>query len=201
MLQNNIAKARQETMDISSSVIEGCDCFILSHETSCGKYSIDATVMLAKAIAEAENVYDHEIVYQELRNIAKEEGSKGTTADMLCSTAVQIAIDNNVDLFICLTNTGKIARSLAKQKPMQTILACCTQPQVVRQVNTSRGVIGYKVPAYIQKHQSSLVQMVLKVANEQGFCLPGNKVMIFTCEQEGTPNETVNFKMLEISGE
>lgn len=59
-------------MDVSSSVMEGADVFILSHETSCGQFSVDATVLLAKAIAEAENIYDHELVYQELRNIAKE---------------------------------------------------------------------------------------------------------------------------------
>lgn len=139
-------------MDVSSSVTEGADVFILSHETSTGKFAVDATVLLAKAIAEAESIYDHEIVYQELRNIAKEQGAAGSVTDMLCSTATQIAIDNNVDLFIALTNTGKIARALAKQKPMQTILACCTQPQVVRQVNTSRGVIGYKVPQFIKRH-------------------------------------------------
>jgi len=50
-------------MDVSSSVIEGADCFILSHETSQGKYAVDATVLLAKAIAEAESIYDHELVY------------------------------------------------------------------------------------------------------------------------------------------
>lgn len=52
-------------------MIEGADVFILSHETSVGDYAIDATVLLAKAIAEAENVYDHEQAYQELRNISK----------------------------------------------------------------------------------------------------------------------------------
>jgi pyruvate kinase len=41
-------------------VIEGADVFILSHETSVGRYPIDATILLAKAIAEAENVYDYE---------------------------------------------------------------------------------------------------------------------------------------------
>lgn len=120
---------------------------------------------------------------------------------MLCSTATQIALDNNVDLFVVLTNTGKVARYLAKQRPMQTILACSTQQQVVRQVNTSRGVIGYKVPDHIKKHQEKLLALVLKVAKEQGFCLPGNKVMIFTAEGEGTSNESVNFKMIEVDEE
>jgi len=31
--------------------------------------------------------------------------------------------------------------------------------------------------------------------------LPGNKVMIFTSEYEGTPNESVNFKMIEVDQE
>lgn len=43
--------------------------------------------------------------------------------------------------------------------------------------------------------------MVLKVAKEQGFCLVGNKVMIFTCDDEGTEKETVKFKMIEIDEE
>jgi pyruvate kinase len=63
MLTNNIAAARLETQDVSAAVMEGADVFILSHETSCGLNAVDATILLAKSIAEAENVYDHEQVY------------------------------------------------------------------------------------------------------------------------------------------
>lgn len=48
---------------MANSVIEGADVFILSHETSVGLYPCDATILLAKSIAEAENVYDHEQTY------------------------------------------------------------------------------------------------------------------------------------------
>lgn len=37
--------------------------------------------------------------------------------DILASTACNIALDNNVDLFICITETGKIARYISKFKP------------------------------------------------------------------------------------
>ena len=47
----------------------------------------------------------------------------------------------------------------------------------------------------------TLLDKVLKVAKEQTFCLPGNKVMIFTCDDEGTPNESVSFRMIEIDEE
>lgn len=43
-----------------------------------------------------------------------------------------------------------------------------------------------------------LITLILKVAKEQGFCLPGNKVMIFVSENEGESNESVTFKMIEI---
>lgn len=39
--------------------------------------------------------------------------------------------------------------------------------------------------------------MLLKMGQES-YVLPGNKVMIFTGEGEGTLNESVNFKILEI---
>jgi pyruvate kinase len=48
---------------VANNVIEGADVFILSHETSVGKYPYDSTILLAKSIAEAENVYDHEQAY------------------------------------------------------------------------------------------------------------------------------------------
>ena len=43
-----------------------------------------------------------------------------------------------------------------------------------------------------------MINLVLKVAKEQGFCLPGNKVMVFTSDNEGSENESVNFKVIEV---
>ncbi len=123
---------------------------------------------------------------------------KPSASEILCTTATAIALDNNVDMFLTITNTGKIARALARQRPMQTILACSPLSNVVHQVNSSRGVIGYKVPVHIKPHTEGLISLVLRVAQEQGFCLPGNKVMIFTPEDEGAPFETVSFKMIEV---
>lgn len=103
-----------ETNEISTQVLEGADVFILSHETSVGKYGLEATVLLAKAIAEAENVFDYEQAFQDVRNASVAEGKKANATDMLCTTAMNIALDNNVDLFVCMTQNGRIARYLAK---------------------------------------------------------------------------------------
>lgn len=122
-------------------------------------------MLLAKAIAESENCFDYEVAYQRIRDASIEEGKRANVLDILCTTASQIALDNNVDLFICLTSTGKIARYLAKQHLVQTILACSVNSNVVKQMNSSRGIYGYKIPAYLskclQRHPSGLLVCVL----------------------------------------
>lgn len=43
MIQEGAAH-RQDAEDVTSGVLEGIDAFILSHETSIGKYPVDATI-------------------------------------------------------------------------------------------------------------------------------------------------------------
>ncbi len=85
-----------------------------------------------------------------------------------------------------------------------------------------RGVIGYKVPSYLSKCHlrvfyrcfnkflfcvlvevmgDKLTSLVLKVAQELAYCYPGNKVMIFTIDNEGQDNEQVDFQMIEVAEE
>ena len=69
-----------------------------------------------------------------VREEIKEQGDAADTLDLLATTGSAIAYEQreNVDLFICITETGKIARHLSKQKPKQPILACSTNGQLVR---------------------------------------------------------------------
>ena len=37
----------------------------------------------------------------------------------------------------------------------------------------------------LELHMDQLISLILKVAKEQAYCFPNNKVMIFTVENEG----------------
>ena len=50
-------------------------------------------------------------------------------------------------------------------------------------------------------HQEQLISLIMKVAKQQEYCFPGNKVMLFTVEKEGQANETAAFTMLDIDEE
>ncbi len=51
---------------------------------------------------------------------------------------------------------------------------------------------------FSEKQSDKLLKLVLKVAKEQELCYPGNKVLIFTTDNEGKRNESVVFKLVEI---
>ena len=82
-----------------------------------------------------------------------------SSVELMAATACHLALDSNADLFICLTETGKIARFVSKYKPFQPIIACATSSFVVRQVNMSRGVFGYKIPVYMSKNSNLIFSL------------------------------------------
>ena len=135
--------SRLEADDICASVDDGVDSFILTNETSIGRNTAKSVEQLAKAIAEAENIFDYHRSFELLK---ESQGFKLGTVDTLLTTACTIALENNVDLILCITDNGKLARYLSKYRPEQPILACSTSSAVVRQVNMCKGVIGFKIP-------------------------------------------------------
>lgn len=54
---------RKEMTEISTACLDGVDSIMLCHETSIGKFPINAMNHLAKSIAEAENIFDWEQSY------------------------------------------------------------------------------------------------------------------------------------------
>lgn len=119
ILESMVTKSapdRQELTEITSATLDGADTFIMCSETSKGQHVQDAVVQLTKGIAEAESIFDYEQAYVNIRETIKAEGINAKNIDVLASTSCQIAFakDSDVDMLICVTETGKIARALAK---------------------------------------------------------------------------------------
>ena len=52
--------SRKDMTEVTAVTLDGADAFIMTHETSIGEHSVEAVISLAKGIAEAENIFDHE---------------------------------------------------------------------------------------------------------------------------------------------
>ena len=136
---------RAEASDVANAVIDGTDCVMLSGETANGDYPINAVTIMAKICVEAEKTLDYKRIFHDMKLYSQ---TPLPTAEAVSSAAVSTVLDLNIDLIIVLTDTGKIARYVAKYKPSVPILACSISMHVVKQLNTSRGVIGYKIPSF-----------------------------------------------------
>ena len=55
--------SRADVAEVANLVALGADVFMLTTETSNGKYPLEAVKTLAKTIAEAEQVYDYDQEY------------------------------------------------------------------------------------------------------------------------------------------
>jgi len=184
---------RAEASDVANAVIDGTDCVMLSGETANGDYPLNAVTIMAKICVEAEKMLDYKRIYSDLKMYTP---VPLCTAEAVSSAAVSTILDLNIDLVIVLTDTGKVARYVAKYRPPVPILACSISMNVVRQLNTSRGVIGYKIPSF--QGTDGLIQLVIKTAKEMNLCRQGNKVIVLHGSNEETPDESNILKILDI---
>lgn len=136
---------RAEASDVANAVLDGSDCVILSGESANGAYPVEAVTIMARTCCEAERCIDYKQLYHDTKRFTTEPLG---TAEAIAAAAVQTVLDLNIDLIIVLTDTGLIARLVAKYRPPVHILACSVVASVVKNLNTTRGVLGYKIPSY-----------------------------------------------------
>jgi pyruvate kinase len=184
---------RAEASDVANAVLDGTDCVMLSGESANGQYPLEAVGMMARCCAEAERTIDYKRLYSDTRAFSP---APVPTAEAVAAAAVGTVIDCNIDLVIVLTDSGKLARLVSKYRPNCPILACSVSNPVIRQLNCTRGVIGYKMPSFQGTDQ--LLQLVIKTARDMGLCASGHKVVTIHGTKEETPDESNIMKILDI---
>lgn len=135
MLESMIQKprpTRAEAGDVANAVLDGSDILMLSGETAQGEYPVNAVSIMAKIATEAEKVINYRNLFEEIKANTQ---LPITTAESTAAAAASAALNLNIDLIIVLTDTGRIARYVAKYRPKQPILACSVSIAVVKQMN------------------------------------------------------------------
>jgi pyruvate kinase len=135
----NARPTRQEASDVSNGVLDGVDAMVLDCETYSGDYPINAVSMLCKCTVEAEKTIDWRKTFNDLKLYSP--APYGTAESVACA-AVASVLDLKVDLIVVLTETGKLARLVAKYKPEVAIICCSPNESVVQHMNLQRGVLG-----------------------------------------------------------
>ena len=184
---------RAEASDVANAVLDGSDAVMLSGETANGAYPIHAVTIMARTCAEAERCLDYKTVYSDIKLYS---AAPLGTAEAIASAAVQTVLDLNIDLIIVITDTGSLARLVSKYKPPVPVLACSVSQNVIRQLQITRGVWGYKIPSY--QGSDNVIQMVIKVAKENHMVQSGHKIVCIHGHNEDTPDESDIMKIVDV---
>lgn len=111
---------RSESQDICNVVVDGADVIILGDECSNGDYPLNAVSMLAKTVCEAEKTINYKKVYDDINLYT---AGPVSNAETIAQNACAALFDyRQIVLIICITDSGKIARLIAKYKPEVKIL-------------------------------------------------------------------------------
>ena len=190
---SNPRPTRAEASDVANAVLDGTDAVMLSGESANGSYPIQAVTIMSKCCAEAERCIDYKRTFNDIKLFTPAPVS---TSEALAASAVSTVQDLNVDLIIVLTDTGLLARLVAKYRPNVPILACSVSLSVIRQLNCARGVIGFKIPSY--QGTDNLLALTVQQAKEKNLCKPGRKVISIHGTDEETPDESSVLKIIDV---
>jgi pyruvate kinase len=125
---------RAEVTDVSTAILDGTDAVMLSDETTVGKYPVESVRMLDKIAWATE---------KSLESYVRPwtESETRDTGEAIGRAACRLADYVGAKVIVAPTQTGSTARRVAMCRPVQPIVAMCTDSRIARRMKLFRGVI------------------------------------------------------------
>jgi pyruvate kinase len=188
----NPRPTRAETTDVANAVLDGTDCVMLSGETAGGLYPVESVEIMARICREAES----SINYMKMFELLKSYSEPMTQREKACCELVGKAAEVSASLIIVATRSGKLARFIAKYRPQQMVLAVTNADYISRQLNTSRGVIGFKTSSTEKLIGEEAINEAIKYSLDSKLVKKGDKILQFVCSDEDAKNYEKDFKII-----
>lgn len=170
MIENK-RPTKAEICDVANAVFDLADATMLSGETASGKYP-ELTVKTMRDILDRA---DHSGKLLN-RNIEQRQSRDASTPEVVAKTAAELANRCGAAAIVCLTLTGNIVRSVAKNRPASPIIALSPRPDVIRKLSLVRGVIGVQNPIFYSADKA--ISDIAKMIASRGLVEPGDLLVI-----------------------
>ena len=170
---------RAEASDVAGAVYEGADAVMLSAETAAGSYPLEAVRMMDKILTRVEQ----DPRWPEL--MRAEYPVEDADADALVAAARRAAEAASTACLVAFTTTGQTALRLARERPLQPILALTPNLGAARRLALAWGVETRVVPVLLDPED--LARVAVEQAVETGLAPPGQRVLILAGLPMGSP--------------
>ncbi len=182
MIQSPVP-TRAEVSDVATAVFEGADAIMLSAESAAGAYPIEAVSTMSRVAEEVEtNEY-----YLSILN-AQRPDPQQTGADVISSAARQIAETLGLAAIVCFTSSGATGIRASRERPVTPVIALSPNRAMARRLAVVWGL--HCVVSDDARSLEDLVDRSCRIAYEEGFGRPGQRVIITAGVPFGTPGAT-----------
>ena len=174
---------RAEASDVATAVFDGADAVMLSAETAAGKYPVEAVTMMDRILRRVERDSNYQILVNRDRRNAG-----GSDADAITEAARQVAQTIGAAAIVTFTRTGSTTIRASRMRPTVPILGLTPDEKTARRLTLAWGV--HSVKSQEIKDFADMVTYAARVAHEQEFASPGQRLVVTAGVPFGTPGST-----------
>ena len=171
---------RAEASDVANAVYEGADALMLSAESAAGAFPVETVTMMNRIIERVER----DPSWPQLMG-AEQGGMEDEDADTLVAAAGRAAETGTVACLVAFTTTGVTAQRLARERPLQPVLALTPNIDVARRL----GLVWGLEPRLADqpKGLDHLTRGAALMVADLGLSPPNGRILILAGTPFGTP--------------
>jgi pyruvate kinase len=171
---------RAEASDVANAVYEGADAMMLSAESAAGAFPLEAVTMMNRIIERVERDPNWQSLMDAEHGEVEDED-----ADALVAAARRAAESGSTACLVAFTTTGVTALRLARERPLQPVLALTPHIGVARKLCLAWGI----EPRLSEqpKGLDHLTKGATTMAAELGLAPPNGRVLILAGTPFGSP--------------
>jgi pyruvate kinase len=185
---------RAEVSDVSIAVFEGTDAIMLSAESAAGAYPVEAVAMMNRIATKVET----DPTYAGIINAQRSE-PEATGADAISLAAREIAETLKLSAIISYTASGTTGLRAARERPQVPIVALSPILNTARRLSLLWGT--HCVVSEDATDLDDMVDRACRIALEEGFGKPGDRVIITAGVPLRTPGSTNMLRIAYIGSE
>jgi pyruvate kinase len=179
-MTSNPAPTRAEASDVANGVYEGADALMLSAESASGEYPREAVTMMDAIIRRVEaDPHWPSLMRAEHGEDADED------VDALIAAMTRAAQTRSTACLVAYTNTGGTARRVARERPLDPVLAIAPDAETARRMALVWGL----EPRVADQPRgvAALTDDAAQLAADLGLAPPGSRIIIIAGPPRGSP--------------
>jgi pyruvate kinase len=176
-MTTNPRPTRAEVSDVANAVLDGADCVMLSGETAKGKYPNEVVSYMAKICLEAQAASRTAVMFSSIKDL---QPIPMSAEEAICSSAVNTVQEIEAKAIVCLSNTGRSAKLIAKYRPPCPVICASQSGEICRALTIVRSVVPvfYDVDTLGEdKDRSRRVKLCIDEGLSKGFFQSGDYVV------------------------